>query len=255
MSLAPGCSARTAATTDAGRVIVCLPTYDEAANIEPMLAGLAHALGPDASVLVIDDGSPDGTADLAAGYGARHGGVEVLRRTRKEGLGPAYVAGFRRALATGADLIVQMDCDFSHDPGAVPRLVAATQTGDVAIGSRWVAGGSVVNWPLRRHALSRGGSLYARRVLDIDVRDLTGGFKCWRREVLEAIDLDLVRTSGYGFQIELTFRAVAAGFSVVEVPIRFTDRAAGTSKMSGHIAFEALRAVPSLRRSVLREAA
>jgi dolichol-phosphate mannosyltransferase len=238
-----------------GPIVICLPTYNEADNIEPMLHALTRTLDGCGQVLVIDDGSPDGTADLADAFADEHGGVQVLRRTRKEGLGPAYVAGFRQALDMGADRIVQMDCDFSHNPADVPRLAAASEQADVVLGSRWIRGGSVVNWPLRRMALSRGGSLYARRVLDVEIRDLTGGFKCWRRDVLETIGLDRIKTSGYGFQIELTFRALSAGFSVAEVPIRFADRRVGESKMSGHIALEALRGVPSLRWALAKEAA
>jgi dolichol-phosphate mannosyltransferase len=230
-----------------GPTVVVLPTYQEAENVERMLEALREVLGTGGSVLVVDDGSPDGTGALAEAFGAAHGGVRVLHRAVKEGLGPAYVAGFRAALDLGAARIVQMDCDFSHDPADVPRLVAATAGADLAIGSRYVRGGRVENWPLHRLALSRAGSLYARGVLGVGVRDLTGGFKCWRREVLEALDLSALRLSGYGFQVELTYRALAAGFSAAEVPIRFTDRCAGASKMSGDIVFEALRAIPTLR--------
>jgi dolichol-phosphate mannosyltransferase len=236
--------------TGLGHVVVCLPTYNEIDNVEPMLRALDGALDGHGEVLVIDDGSPDGTADAAARLGRELGCVDVLRRTAKDGLGRAYLAGFKRALDHGADLIIQMDCDFSHDPRDVRRLAAASRDCDLALGSRYVAGGAVVNWPRPRIALSRGGSLYARSILGVGVRDLTGGFKCWRRDVLQSLGLDDVRTSGYGFQIELTFRALCAGFRVAEVPITFTERVAGKSKMSGAIALEALRQVPALRRAV-----
>jgi dolichol-phosphate mannosyltransferase len=178
--------------------------------------------------------------------------VDVLHRARKEGLGPAYVAGFRRALAGGAELILEMDCDFSHDPGDLPRLIAAAETADVVLGSRYVTGGGTRNWGLVRRIVSRGGSLYAQIVLGVRIHDLTGGFKCFRRHVLEAIDLDAVRTKGYAFQIELTYRALKAGFRVVEVPIVFTDRELGGSKMSRGIVLEAIARVPALRRDALR---
>jgi dolichol-phosphate mannosyltransferase len=201
------------------------------------------------TVLVIDDGSPDGTGDIADRLAEQHAWVQVLHRTVKEGLGKAYVAGFDHALGAGAELIMEMDCDFSHNPSDVPRLIAAAEGADLVLGSRYVTGGGVRNWPLHRRILSRGGSFYARTVLGLKVRDLTGGFKCFRREVLEAIDFDHVESHGYTFQIELTKRAVDAGFHVVEVPIVFLDRVLGESKMTGSIVMEAMWRVWSLRRS------
>ena len=228
--------------------MVCLPTYDERENIERMVRALGE-LG--VSVLVIDDNSPDGTGKLADGLARELAHVEVLHRGRKEGLGPAYLAGFRRALANGAELILEMDCDFSHDPADVPRLVAAAGEADLALGSRYVPGGSVGNWGLLRRAVSAGGSLYARLLLGVGVRDLTGGFKCYRRAVLETIDLDAISSKGYAFQIETTYRALRAGFRVVEVPIRFVDREQGGSKMSRRIVLEAIWNVPALRIKAL----
>jgi dolichol-phosphate mannosyltransferase len=232
--------------------MVCLPTYNERENLEPMLRALAEVLGEDDRVLVIDDNSPDGTGELADRLAAELGVVDVLHRPRKEGLGPAYLAGFRHALATDARLIMEMDCDFSHDPADVPRLVAATEDADLALGSRYVPGGGVENWGPVRRAISYGGSLYARLVLGVPVRDLTGGFKCFRRSVLEAIPLDEVRSRGYAFQIELTYRAIRKGFRVQEVPIRFTDRVVGGSKMSRAIVLEAIWKVPLLRLAAVR---
>jgi len=228
--------------------VVCLPTYDERENIERMVRALGE-LG--VSVLVIDDNSPDGTGKLADGLARELAHLKVLHRGRKEGLGPAYLAGFRRALANGAELILEMDCDFSHDPADVPRLVAAAGEADLALGSRYVPGGSVGNWGLLRRAVSAGGSLYARLLLGVGVRDLTGGFKCYRRAVLETIDLDAISSKGYAFQIETTYRALRAGFRVVEVPIRFVDREQGGSKMSRRIVLEAIWNVPALRIKAL----
>ena len=230
--------------------IVCLPTYNERANIEPML----HALAPlGVHVLVIDDNSPDGTGEIADRLTAELECVSVLHRQRKEGLGPAYIAGFRRALAEGADYVLEFDCDFSHDPKDVPRLIAACENGaDLALGSRYVPGGGTRNWGLGRRFVSIGGSWYARTLLGVGIRDLTGGFKCYRRQVLERIDLDTVRSLGYAFQIETTFRTIRAGFSVVEVPIVFSDRTEGTSKMSRTIFLEAVTRVPALRLAALR---
>jgi dolichol-phosphate mannosyltransferase len=228
---------------------ICLPTYNERANIEPMLRALAP-LG--VRVLVIDDNSPDGTGELADSLARELDFVSVLHRERKEGLGPAYVAGFRRALADGAELVLEMDCDFSHNPQDVPRLIAACEDGaDLALGSRYVAGGGTENWGRGRRFVSTGGSWYARIVLGVNVRDLTGGFKCYRRRVLERIDLDAIRSKGYAFQIETTYRAIRAGFTVVEVPIVFADRTAGTSKMSRAIVLEAVTRVPALRFAAL----
>jgi len=198
-------------------------------------------------VLVIDDGSPDGTGDLADELAAELPWVHVLHRARKEGLGPAYLAGFQRALELGADLVFEMDCDFSHDPADVPRLAAATRNADLVLGSRYARGGGIRNWGLVRRFISRGGSLYAQILLQLRIRDLTGGFKCYRRKVLETIDLDAISSLGYAFQIETTYRALRAGFRVVEVPITFSDREVGGSKMSKSIVLEAIWTVPVLR--------
>jgi dolichol-phosphate mannosyltransferase len=228
---------------------VCLPTYNERENIEPMLRALT-ALG--VNVLVVDDNSPDGTGEIADRIAAELPSVSVLHRERKEGLGPAYLAGFRRALADGADYVLEMDCDFSHDPNDVPRLVAACEAGaDLALGSRYVPGGGTENWGLGRRFVSAGGSWYARVLLGVSIHDLTGGFKCYRRAVLERIDLDAIHSKGYAFQIETTYRALRAGFSVVEVPIRFTDRTEGHSKMSRTIVLEAVWKVPVFRLEAL----
>jgi dolichol-phosphate mannosyltransferase len=232
--------------------MVCLPTYNERENLEPMLRALEGVLGPDDRVLVIDDDSPDGTGELADRLAAELGFVDVLHRPEKEGLGPAYLAGFRVALDAGAQLIVEIDCDFSHDPLDLPRLLTAAEEADVVLGSRYVSDGGIENWGLLRRAISAGGSLYARLLLGVPVRDLTGGFKVFRRAVLEAIPLDRVRSRGYAFQIELTYRALRRGFRVVEVPIRFADRAVGGSKMSRAIVLEAIWKVPLLRLAALR---
>jgi dolichol-phosphate mannosyltransferase len=229
---------------------ICLPTYNERENLEKMLRALApHGV----RVLVIDDNSPDGTGQIADDLARELDFVSVLHRDRKEGLGPAYLAGFRRALAEGADYVLEMDCDFSHDPADVPRLLAAMDDGaDLALGSRYVPGGGTANWGLTRRIVSAGGSLYARLLLGLRVRDLTGGFKCYRRAVLERIDLDAIHSKGYAFQIEGTYRTIRAGFKVVEVPIRFVDRTEGTSKMSRTIFLEAVTRVPQLRLAALR---
>jgi dolichol-phosphate mannosyltransferase len=225
--------------------VVCLPTYNERENLGPML----DALEPlDVRVLVIDDSSPDGTGELADRLAAERDWVSVLHRERKEGLGPAYIAGFREVLRDGPAYVLELDCDFSHDPADVPRLLEACAGGaDLALGSRYVPGGGTANWSLARRTVSAGGSLYARTILGVPIRDLTGGFKCFRREVLEAIDLEAVRSKGYAFQIELTYRALRAGFRVVEVPILFNDRTQGASKMSRSIFLEAVARVPALR--------
>jgi dolichol-phosphate mannosyltransferase len=204
-------------------------------------------------VLVIDDNSPDGTGRLADRLAGELDYVGVLHRERKEGLGPAYLDGFRHALAEAAELVLEMDCDFSHDPADVPRLIAAVEDGaDLALGSRYVKGGAVRNWGLLRRFVSAGGSFYARVLLGANVRDLTGGFKCYRRSVLETIDLDAIHSKGYAFQIETTYRALRAGFRVVEVPITFADREIGGSKMSKAIVAEAIWKVPALRLDALR---
>ena len=234
------------------RALVCLPTYNERENLEPMVRALAGVLGPDDGVLVVDDGSPDGTGQLAEQLTRELPFVDVLHRPAKAGLGPAYLAGFRRALERGAELVLEMDCDFSHAPADVPRLIAAAEQADLVLGSRYVDGGGVRNWGLVRRTISRGGSLYAQLLLGVDVRDLTGGFKCYRRAVLERIDLDAIGSLGYAFQIETTYRAARAGFRVVEIPITFTDRQTGGSKMSRAIVLEAVWKVPALRLAALR---
>jgi dolichol-phosphate mannosyltransferase len=231
------------------RATICLPTYNERENLERMLRALApHGV----RVLVIDDGSPDGTGELADRLAEELPFVEVLHRARKEGLGPAYLAGFRRALADGAELVLEMDCDFSHDPADVPRLIAACDEGaDLALGSRYVPGGSIPNWGVVRRAISASGNVYARALLSSPVHDLTGGFKCYRRPVLERIDLAAISSKGYAFQIETTYRAERAGFRIVEVPISFVDREHGGSKMSRAIVLEAAWKVPALRLGAL----
>jgi dolichol-phosphate mannosyltransferase len=236
------------------RACVCLPTYNEQENVEPMVRALGQQLDLDRDrVLVIDDNSPDGTGRIADALAAELPWVEVLHRAGKEGLGPAYIAGFRQALAAGAELVLEVDCDFSHDPLDVPRLIAACEAGaDLALGSRWVEGGGTVNWGRARKFVSRGGSLYARTILGVGIRDLTGGFKCFRRTVLETIDLDGIAAKGYGFQIETTYRVLRAGFAVVEIPITFVDRRVGESKMDGTIVLEAMLQVPALRWRAMR---
>jgi len=224
-----------------------LPTYNEAENVESLVEAARAKLPPSAQVLVVDDGSPDGTGAIADRLAERHENVHVLHRARKEGLGPAYIAGFRFALERGAGFVMEMDADFSHDPAYLPRLLDAAKRADVVLGSRYVDGGGVSDWGSLRRAVSRGGSAYSRLVLGVPVRDLTGGFKCFRREVLEAIDLDAITTRGYAFQVEMTYRAIRRGFKVVEVPIVFRDRRVGTSKMDLSIAAEAVWRLPLLR--------
>ena len=233
------------------RATVCLPTYNERENLERMLRALGDVLPEGGRVLVIDDNSPDGTGELADRLARELPFVDVLHRERKEGLGPAYIAGFRRALADGAEFVLEMDCDFSHDPRDVPRLLAAAEEADLVLGSRYVPGGSIPTWGAGRRVVSAGGSLYARVLLGVAIRDLTGGFKCYRRRALEAIDLGAVRSKGYAFQIETTYRVVRAGLRVVEVPITFVDRTAGGSKMSRAIVAEAIWKVPALRLAAL----
>jgi dolichol-phosphate mannosyltransferase len=230
------------------RAVVCLPTYNERENLEPMVRALGEVLDTTRDrVLVVDDGSPDGTGEIADRLVAELPWVAVLHRESKEGIGPAYVAGFRRALADGAELVLEMDCDFSHDPKDVPRLIAAADEADLVLGSRYTAGGGTENWGLLRRIVSRGGSLYAQVILGVAVHDLTGGFKCFRRATLETIDLDAVSARGYGFQIETTYRVLRAGLRVREIPIRFVDRRVGDSKMTGSIVAEAMLKVPVLR--------
>jgi dolichol-phosphate mannosyltransferase len=229
--------------------VVCLPTYNERENLERVIDSLEpHGV----RVLVIDDSSPDGTGDLADRLAADRDWVSVLHRPQKEGLGPAYIAGFREALAGDAEYVLEMDADLSHDPAVVPRLIEACRNGaDLALGSRYVEGGGTENWGRGRRFVSAGGSLYARLLLGVGVHDLTGGFKCFRREVLERIDLNAVHSKGYAFQIEMTYRALRAGFRVVEVPIVFVNRTHGHSKMSRGIFLEAVTRVPALRLAAL----
>jgi dolichol-phosphate mannosyltransferase len=242
-------------STPDSRIHVVVPTFNEAGNVEPLVAALLDALPADTRITIVDDASPDGTGDVADRLAALHAGVDVLHRPGKQGIGPAYVAGFRHALAGDAGLILQMDADFSHDPAEAPKLVAATEEADLVLGSRYIDGGEVAQWGKRRLAISRWGSAYARVWLGLDIQDLTGGFKCFRREVLEAIDLGTVGALGYAFQVELTYRAVRAGFRVVEVPIRFHDRRVGESKMSKAIVAEAAWRVPVMRFRARKRAA
>jgi len=238
-------------TPDRRRALVCLPTYDEKDNVVPITEAILAAT-PLVDVLIIDDNSPDGTGRLADAIAARQPRVKVLHRAGKEGLGRAYLAGFEWALRGGYELILEMDADFSHDPKYLPAMIDAAGGADLVLGSRNVPGGGTVNWGAGRKVISRGGSLYARTILGIPVRDLTGGFKCFHRKVLESIDLPTVECSGYAFQIELTFRALRRGFRVVEIPIVFVDRRVGQSKMSKRIVLEALRKVWSIRRANFR---
>jgi dolichol-phosphate mannosyltransferase len=226
-----------------------LPTYNEAENIGPIVRAARAQLRAGDHILVVDDNSPDGTGAIADQLAQEIDGLEVLHRPGKQGLGRAYLAGFQHALDGGADLVIEMDSDFSHDPADLPRLIATAEEGaDLVLGSRYVPGGSVTDWGLLRKLISRGGSWYARVVLGVKIRDLTGGFKCFRRSVLESLDLNAVHADGYGFQIELTYRTIKAGFRVVEIPIVFRDRRVGESKMNARIALEAVWKVPALRR-------
>jgi dolichol-phosphate mannosyltransferase len=228
-------------------VWIVVPTYNEAENLEPLVAAVRETV-PEARILVVDDDSPDGTGRIADGLAAGDDHVEVLHRPGKAGLGVAYVNGFAHALRGGAGFVVEMDADLSHDPADVPRLLERAEAGaDLVLGSRYVEGGGVQDWDLLRRVISRGGCRYARSVLGVGVRDLTGGFKCFRASTLEAIDFETVRSEGYAFQVELTYRALARGLRVEEVPITFRERSAGESKMSARIALEAMWLVPALR--------
>jgi dolichol-phosphate mannosyltransferase len=234
------------------RATVCLPTYNELENLEAMIKALGEVLREGDRVLVIDDASPDGTGEVADRLAAELPFVGVLHRKAKEGLGPAYIAGFHRALADGAELVLEMDCDFSHDPADVPRLIAAAEEGaDLVLGSRYVPGGAIPNWGRVRRFISLGGNVYAQIMLQSRLRDLTGGFKCFRARVLQTVDLGAIGSKGYAFQIETTFRVVQAGFKVVEVPISFSDRELGHSKMSKAIVLEAVWKLPLLRLRAL----
>ena len=224
-----------------------LPTDNEAENIAPFVEAVQAELPAGARVLIVDDSSPDGTGEIADRLAAERDGVGVLHRPLREGLGPAYIAGFREALAGGAELILQMDSDFSHEPAYLPRLLEAVEGADLAIGSRYVDGGGVEQWGPMRRAISLGGSAYARLLLGVDIRDLTGGFKVFRRVVLESIELETIPSLGYAFQIETTYRAIKAGCRVIELPITFHDRRVGESKMSRRIVIEAARRVPAMR--------
>jgi dolichol-phosphate mannosyltransferase len=232
---------------ETGPAWLVLPTYNEAENLEDFVEAVRAMLPASARIRVVDDNSPDGTGEIADRLAAQHEQVSVLHRQLKEGLGPAYIAGFRHALAAGAGLVLEMDSDFSHDPAYLPRLLEAAGRADLVLGSRYVPGGGVSDWGPLRRLISRGGSTYARFVLGVGVRDLTGGFKCFHREVLEAIDLDSIQARGYAFQVEMTYRTIRAGFKVVEVPIVFRDRQAGSSKMDRSIVAEAVWRVPLLR--------
>jgi dolichol-phosphate mannosyltransferase len=238
----------------AARIWIVMPTYNEAMNVAAIVraadAELERFAPGDHRILIVDDQSPDGTGEIADQLARELAGVEVLHRAQKTGLGHAYLDGFAHALAGGAELVCEMDADFSHDPRYLPDLLRAATDADLVLGSRYVDGGGVRNWGLVRRIVSRGGGLYARAILGVDVHDLTGGFKCIRREVLEAIDLPSVRAEGYVFQVEVTYRAALAGFRVREIPIVFVDREQGASKMSSRIAFEAIWLVPRLRWTV-----
>jgi dolichol-phosphate mannosyltransferase len=229
------------------RACVCLPTYNERENLEPMLRALGEVLGANDRVLVIDDGSPDGSGEIAERLKSELDFVDVLHREQKEGLGRAYIAGFAWALEHDADLVLEMDCDFSHNPADVPRLIEAADEADLVLGSRYVAGGGTRNWSRVRRAISVGGSFYARTLLHVPIRDLTGGFKCYRCEVIEAIEPGTISARGYAFQIETTYRALRANFRVREIPIIFADREVGGSKMGKRIVLEAFWKVPLIK--------
>jgi dolichol-phosphate mannosyltransferase len=235
------------APSPAPDVWVILPTYNEAENLERIVAAVLEQLPESRRVLIVDDNSPDGTGEIADRLAEVDRSIAVLHRQRKEGLGPAYLAGFRVALDGGAQRIIEMDADFSHDPSYLPQLIEATERADLAIGSRYVPGGGITDWGPMRRFISRGGSAYARVALGLPIKDLTGGFKCFRRIVLETIDLDTIEARGYAFQVETTYRAIKAGLRVAEVPIVFKDRADGTSKMSKAIVAEAMWRVPAMR--------
>lgn len=230
-----------------GPIWVVLPTYDEAGNLAEIIGEISVHLGEGDRILVVDDDSPDGTGLIADGLARESELVEVLHRSVKAGLGAAYVAGFDRALDQGASLVVQMDADLSHDPADLPAMFEAARDADLVLGSRYVTGGGITDWGAYRRLLSRGGNLYSRMVLGLPQKDLTGGFKCWRAGALEAVDYRSVSSSGYAFQVEMTYRAVEAGLDVIEVPIVFRERTRGESKMSGAIVVEGVLGVPSLR--------
>ena len=228
-------------------VWVVMPTYDEALNLERVIEATRDHLPAGGRILVVDDNSPDGTGAIADRLASDWDAIEVLHRPEKEGLGPAYVAGFKRVLAADAGVVVQMDADFSHDPADIPRLLDAAADADLVIGSRYVSGGGVPDWGPLRHVMSRVGSAYAQLALGVPFRDMTGGFKAIRREVLEAVELDSIASHGYAFQVELTYRAARAGFRIQEIPIQFRDRREGNSKMNARIVLEAAVGVPRMR--------
>ncbi len=230
--------------------LVIIPTYNELENLKPITEAVL-AVDSRVDILVCDDNSPDGTGQLADELAAKNGRIRVLHREKKEGLGRAYLAAFRWALEQGYQFIIEMDADFSHDPRFLPKLIDTAQNeADLALGSRYIEGGGTVNWGVGRQLISQGGSLYARSILGVHIRDLTGGFKCFNRRVLEAIDLNTIQSTGYGFQIELTYRALKKGFVVKEIPIIFEDRRVGQSKMSRKIFLEAASMVWKLRFTV-----
>jgi dolichol-phosphate mannosyltransferase len=243
----PAHPTRSSAESATAQLWVVLPTYNEAESLERLVEAVRERLPDSRRVLIVDDNSPDGTGKIADRLAAEHEDVSVLHRETKEGLGPAYLAGFRVALDGGAELVIEMDADFSHDPAYLPQLLRASEDADLVIGSRYVPGGGVTEWGKLRRFISKRGSGYARRMLGVRIRDLTGGFKCFRREVLEAIDLGSIASKGYAFQVETTYRALRAGFKVVEVPIVFRDRRVGNSKMSKAIVAEAIWRVPAMR--------
>ncbi len=239
---------KTASKTPVSEAVVLLPTYNEIENLARIVPAILDAAPVD--VWILDDNSPDGTGVVADELAESNPRVRVTHRPGKQGLGRAYLDGFRRSLNAGYAKVLEMDADFSHPTSALPELLRLTDEYDLALGSRWVPGGGVENWPLHRKILSRGGSLYARMLLGVPIRDLTGGYKCFRREVLEALDLDAVGTSGYAFQIEMTYRALQKGFRVVETPITFVERDQGVSKMSRAIVWEAILRVPRFRLEI-----
>ncbi len=234
------------------RALIVIPTYNERENIQPLIEAIFKTVATAADshsvdVLVVDDGSPDGTGQLVAQLALSNPKIHVLHRARKMGLGTAYVAGFKWGLQKDYEAFIEMDADFSHDPKYLPTMLGALTTHDVAVGSRYVTGGGTVNWGLGRKIISRGGSLYSRFVLGASIRDFTGGFNGWRRKVLETVDLDTLRSDGYSFQIEIKYRAFLKGFQITEFPITFVDRKVGVSKMNKKIVFEALARVVGFR--------
>ena len=228
------------------KTLIVTPTYNERKNIRELVSTLFE-LNPDFHILVVDDSSPDGTAEIVEELQADCANLHLLSRNEKTGLGSAYIAGFNYALERDYEAVVQMDADMSHDPKDVPLLIEAIENADLAIGSRYLSGINVVNWPLQRLIISYGANIYTRLITRLPVRDATGGFKCWRREALEAINLDGVRSQGYSFQIEMTYRAWLKGFRITEIPIIFVDRTVGESKMTRSIMLEAAVMIPRLR--------